>query len=114
MLFAIDGSAECIIVLRVPGDKSSHAGLHPLEMSVVTNPHVCLGGLGKYNGGVWDVDLQKSFVDRALYKNPARAKADLALVQKGRPGWECACQKYRLLLVIKIPSEMEVAPRYNC
>ena len=73
-----------------------------------------IGGLGKYNGSDWDVDLQKSFVDRALYKNPARAKADLALVQKGRPGWECACQKYRLLLVIKIPSEMEVAPRYNC
>ena len=51
MLFAIDSSAECIIVLRVPGDKSSHAGLHPLVMRVVTNPHVCLGGLGQYNGG---------------------------------------------------------------
>ena len=71
-------------------------------MSVVTNPHVCLGGLGQYNGGVWDVDLQKSFVDRALHKDPARAKADLALVQKGRPGWQCACQKYRLLLVLLV------------
>ena len=47
-----------------------------------------VGGLGQYNGSVWDVDLEKSFVDRALHKNPARAKADLALVQKGRPGWE--------------------------
>ena len=88
MLFAIDSSAECIIVLRVPRDKSSHAGLHPLEMSVVTKPHVCLGGLCQKNGGDWDVDLQKSFVDRVLHKDPARAKADLALVQKGRPGWE--------------------------
>ena len=47
MLFAIDCSAECIIVLRVPGDKSSHAGLHPLTMKVLTNPYVCSGGLGQ-------------------------------------------------------------------
>ena len=66
------------------------------------NKSTCLGGLGQYNGGVWDVDLQKSFVDRALHKNPARAKTDLALVQKGRPGWEWACQKYRLSLVLLV------------
>ena len=42
MLFAIDSSAECIIVLRVPGDKSSHAGLHPLVEDERCNKSTCL------------------------------------------------------------------------